>query len=184
MLRVRFRWLLLIAGLFLAPQAARAQMDVPPVLFTGPFSHPRYESGGLYTGFQFLYWRTNQPLRSQSVAFRGFYLVDNALGTPGSFFGSQELALDVEQLMGSHTYQPGWDIFIGWRFEGGIAVELGWRHLVQARYTSSAGLLAPSANFGNALENTFLTAFVVNFPRRCRLRRNFPQGNVGTTFGI
>lgn len=187
MLRVRFRWLMLMAALLLAPGALHAQApNVPPVIFNGPLGHQRYEGGGLYTGFQFLYWGTNQPLKAQSVAFRGFYTVDTGLGTaPGTFIGSREEALNTNQLLGPTTYQPGWEIFMGWRFENGVTVELGWRHLVQAKYHASAGLLSPSFNFGNSLENTFLTAFVVNFPSQwAGSDRNFPQGNIGTTFGI
>jgi hypothetical protein len=186
MLRVRVRWLLLIAGLFLVPQAARAQTDVPPVLFTGPLSHQRYDAGGLYTAAQFLYWATNQPLRSQTVAQRGFLTIDNGLGNaPGTFFGSGAEALNVEQLTGPSTYQPGWEIAIGWRFEGGIAVELGWRHLVQANFHATAGLISPNFVLGDALQDTFLFSPVSNFPSQwAGNNRNFTQGNIGTTFGI
>lgn len=185
MLRVRIRGLLLIAGLFLIPQTLCAQ-EVPQVIFTGPLSHPRFEDGGFFTGFEFLYWGTNQPLRSQSIAFRGFQVIDNGLGVPpGTFVGSKEEALNVNQLTGPSTYQPGWDLFIGWRFQGGVVVELGWKHLVQARFSASAGLLSPSFNTGFALENTFLFAPVVNFPAQyAGNAQNFPQGFVGTTFGI
>jgi len=189
MLRVRISGILLIVGLFLVPASLKGQglAAVPPVDFSGPLGHQRYESGGLYTGFQFLFWATNQGLRSQEVAIRGFLVIDNnnGIGSPGNFIGSGEPALNVASVTGPSTYQPGWEMFIGWRFEGGVAVELGWRHLVQARYHATAGLISPSFNVGTALENTFLFSQVSNFPTQwAGSDRNFPQGNVGTTFGI
>ena len=186
MLRLRFRWLLLIAGLFFLPHAVCAQTDVPPVLFTGPLSHPRYDDGGLYTGIELLYWKTNQPLRSQTVAVRGFLDLDgSATGTKLGFAGSGDEALNVSQLTGPVTNQPGWNFVLGWRFQNGIAVELGWRHLVQARYHATASVISPDFNVGPFLENTFLFAPVVNFPNQwAGNAQNFAQGNVGTTFGI
>jgi hypothetical protein len=80
---------------------------------------------------------------------------------------------------------PGWELVLGWRFEGGVAVELGWRHLVQSRFTAAAGLISPSFDLGNRLQNTFLFAPVVNFPSQWAGNdQNFPQGDVGATFGI
>jgi len=186
-MRVRFRWLLLIAGLLWFPPCLSAQMpEVPPVLFTGPLSHPRYDDGGLYTAWQFLYWRTNQPLRSQRVAERGFLTIDNGLGLPpNTFVGSKEPALDVSQVTGSQTAQPGWNFVIGWRFQNGVTVELGWRHLVEQKFAAAAGLISPTFDLGNQLENTFLFSPVVNFPSQwAGADRNFTQGNIGTTFGI
>src|SRR5205814_1650845 len=128
-LRVRIRWFLILAGLCLAPSIVRAQPDVPPVIFTGPLSHPRYDEPGFFTGFQALYYWTNRPLRPQQVAVRGFLDLDGSItnGAPGTFVGTGQEALNTEQLMGPSSAQPGWDIFIGWRFEGGIVVELDWK---------------------------------------------------------
>lgn len=186
MLRKRIWGLLLLAVLVLLPGMASAQTQVPPVSFVGPLSHIPYDSPGIYTGAELLYWATNQPLRSQTVAIRGFRDINGSVtGTPMTFVGSSEQALNVEQLTGSKSYQPGWDIFIGYRFQGGVSVELGWRHLVQARYTATAALISPSLNVGNALENTFLYSEVVNFPGEWNGNAfNFFQGTAGSTAGI
>ncbi len=185
MLRVRIRWLLLMAGLLLIPQTVCAQMPVP-VIFNGPLGHIPYDGPGLYTGFEFLYWGTNQPLRSQTVAIRGFRDIGGGItGTPGTFVGSGNQALNTEMLTGSKTFQPGWDAFIGWRFQGGVAVEIGWRHLVEARYHATAAVLPPDLITGPQFEETFLFAPVSNFPSQwAGAARNVNQGFAGDTFGI
>src|SRR5437870_13745588 len=79
-MRTRLCRLFWISALLLAPSVAQAQQtqtyEVPPVPYTGPLSHPRYEQGGFFTSLEGLYWRTNRPLASQQVAVRGFVDVD------------------------------------------------------------------------------------------------------------
>lgn len=185
-MRNRFRWIFLLVGLLALPAPALAQYDVPPVVFTGPLSHPRYEDGGFYVGIDFLYWRTNRPLWSQNVAVRGILDLDGSIsGVRNQFIGSGEPALDVGDVHGPGNFQPGWNLTVGWRFQNGIVVELGWRHLVQARYTAFASILAPSFNNGNAFENTFLFAPVTNVPLEFAGNpQNIPQGSTAATFGI
>src|SRR3954447_10512484 len=132
-MRKRIGGLLVAVALLAAPVAATAQDQgdyVPPVDSTGPFSHPRYEGGGFYVGAEFLYMRQTRPLRDQTVAVRGFTDFDGSLtGVPGTFVGSGREALNVDQLRGPGSYQPGLNLFIGWRFENAVAVELRWWHL-------------------------------------------------------
>jgi hypothetical protein len=185
-MRMRYRWTLLLAGLLLLPTAAPAQTDVPPTLFTGILSHQPYDGAGVYTGWTFLFWKTNRPLRSQTIAVRGFIDLDGAITNGvGNFVGNGQPALDVSDLYGPGVWQPGWDFRFGYRWENGIAVEFGWRHLVQARYTAIATILPPDFNTGARFENTFLTAFVNNFtPDWAGSVLNVPQGTSATTFGI
>jgi len=182
----RFGWLLAAAGLFLAPSFASAQMEVPPAIFTGPLSHPRYESGGLYWAFDFIYLKTNRPLKGQIVGERGILDLDGSIaGQAGGFVGSREIALHTEQVRGPGLNQPGWDMMVGWRFESGVVVELHWRHLVQARYTAQASIIPPSFNVGNQFENTFLFAPVVNFTTDfAGNATNIPVGSSAAVFGI
>ncbi len=165
-MRMRIRWFLMILGLLLLPAAVHAQTDVPPVIFTGPISHPRYDAGGVYVGFQFLYMKTNRPLLSQQIAVRGIKDLDNSIVGQGAnvLVGSGEEALNTAQLTGPGNYQPGWDMRIGYRFANGVAVELGWRHLVQVKYHAAASVIPPSFESGEAFQNTFLFAPVTNFP--------------------
>src|SRR3954454_11859262 len=118
-MRKRIGWLLLAGALLGAPCAAHAQQsggEVPPVLFTGPLSHPRYEEGGFFCFLQGLYWRETRPLRNQVVAVRGFTdtdgsaTLDGSLEAPGTFHGSLDTALDTRQLRGPGNFQPGFNI--------------------------------------------------------------------------
>ena len=165
----------------------RAQMpEVPPVDFTGFLSHPRYDDGGIYVGLEGVLYSTNRPLTSQTVAIRGFRDLDGSVtGTPGTFVGSKQEALNTEQLMGPGVQQPGWNLFIGYRFQSGVVVELDWLHLVQGIYHASASLISPTFNTGANFENTFLFSQVNNFSTLwAGPPQKFPQGDPGATFGI
>lgn len=189
-MRKRFGWLALALTLLAAPVTAQAQeYFVPPKDFVGPLSHIPYTSGGFYAGAEFLYMRQTRPLRDQTVAVRGFFDLDGALsGDPGTFVGSGREALNVEQLRGPGSWQPGNRIFVGYRFEGGVAVELDWWHLADSRYRAFASLLPPGfpPEPGVRLEDTYLTSPVANLPYPFAGTLNLPPGtgNFGTTFGI
>jgi hypothetical protein len=89
---------------------------------------------------------------------------------PG-FVGSNESALDVQQLRTRNPYQPGMELGIGWKFRDGSSVSLSWKYLSEVQQRAGA-TLAPPASFGNPptvsagaqLENTFLFSPVYNFP--------------------
>jgi len=187
-MRLRIRWLLLIATLLLAPLTASADQMVPPVSVVGPFSSPRPEEGGLYVNFSFVYMRANRPMPlSQQIAVRGIKDLDGSFsgGPAGTFVGSGEEALNTDQLRGPGNWQPGWDLFIGWKFQSGIAVELAWRHLVQAKYFAGAQIIPPNFNVGSQFENTFLFAPVTNFSTDwAGSLKNIPVGTPAATFGI
>lgn len=178
--------LMLLAATILTPSTVYAQTDVPPVLFTGPLSHPRYSDGGFYTGLTFLYMKGNRPLRSQRVASRGIKDLDGSIsGGVGNFLGSNEEALNVNDVIGPGVYQPGYDVFMGWRFENGVAVELQWRHLTQAKYAVQASVIPPNFNVGGNFENTFLFSPVTNFTNDfAGNSTNIPFGSSAATFGI
>jgi hypothetical protein len=184
-MRMRIRWLLLIAGLLLAPAVGRAQTGVPPTRFAGPLA--ARDDGGLYVGFNFIYMRASRPMPlSQQIAMRGFRDLDGATGVPpGTFVGSGDEALNTDQLRGPGNWQPGWDLWVGWKFQGGVALEFNWRHLVQARYHAAAHLLPPDFNTGAKFENTFLFAPVTNFSTDWAGNPvNVTGGTPATTFGI
>jgi hypothetical protein len=184
-MRMRISGFLLALAWLLAPTKAQAQ-DVPPTIFTGPFSHPRYESGGFYVGLQGLYWLTTNPLGSQQVAKRGFLDIDGSIsGIAGTFVGSQASALNTSQLQGPQSWQPGFNLSLGYRFESGVAVTLSWYHLVDARYSATASLAPPGLQAGANSENSFLFSPVFNFPINYAGNPfNLPVGNPGATFGI
>jgi hypothetical protein len=169
------------------PALVRAQApEVPPVIFTGFLSHPRYDDGGLYFGVEGVLWTTNHPLGSQTVGSRGFLDLDGSVtGTPHTFVGSGAEALNTSQLLGPTSQQAGWNLFAGYRFQGGVVVELGWLHLIQAPLHATASLLPPNLQPGAQFENTFLFSPVTNFTTLwAGPAQKFPQGDPGATFGI
>jgi hypothetical protein len=190
-MRLHFKWILLIAGLLAAPSALFAQegntYEQPLSPFTGPLSNPRPESGGFYTGIDFVYYKTNRQLASQVIAVRGFEDIDGSItGTPGVFYGSGAPALNSGEVAGTGNYQPGYNLYLGYRFQGGIAVELSWKHFQAANYEAQASILPPTtSNVGLSLQNTFLFAPVSNFSNEFAGNDiNVQGGHVGSTFGI
>jgi hypothetical protein len=138
---------------------------VPPVPFTGPLSHPRYEDGGFFVGTEFMFWRQSRPILSQTVAVRGFIDTNGGiLNNINGFAGSGQEALNTNMVQGQGTFQPGLNIFLGYRFSNGVSVDFEWVHLAESRYTAGAGLIANNYVLGQNQENTFLFSPVVNFP--------------------
>jgi hypothetical protein len=187
----RIGWLLLALAMLATPSAVRAQdtnwlYEVPPVAYTGPLSHPRYENGGLFVGAEFLYLKENRPIYSQVVAVRGFMDIDGSLtGSPRTFVGSGSEALNTNQVSGAGNFQPGLHLFIGWRFENGVTVDVNWTHLREARYSASASQIPLGFFVGSQLAETFLFSPVVNFPPEfAGPPQDMPVGNPGATYGI
>lgn len=186
-MRKRLSWLFLVGALLLAPTKVHAQyQEVPPVDFTGPLSHPRYETGGIFASLQGLYFRTNRPLNDQIVAVRGFVDVDGSItGKEGTFTGSGVEALNVNQLQGPGSWQPGFALGLGYRFESGTVLLLNWYHLQDSRYSATASLAPLGLQGGAGLANTFLFSNVYNFPVNYSGNAfNLAVGNPGATFGI
>src|SRR5262249_39033443 len=67
--------------------------------------------------------------------------------------------------VGSGTYEPGYSLSAGWRFQNGLTVDVNWWRLIEAKYAASASLVPPGLNPGGPLLiDTFLFAPVFNFP--------------------
>jgi hypothetical protein len=184
---MRMRSIALLVGLvaLAGPWAATAQ-DVVPRSFVGPLSHPRYEDDGVYTALEFLFWKQTNPLKNQPIATRGFLDVTGGVtGTPGTFVGSNDVALSTEQLRGPTTFTPGYNLTLGYRWQDGIAIQASWVHLIDARYNATAGAIGPGFNLGDGLENTVLSAPVVNLPPQFSgNQQNLGVGGQGATSGI
>jgi hypothetical protein len=158
---------LLTAGMVLATGGARAQDATPPPdpIYPFPLYHDRPETGGLFlTGGYAMYRQTN-PLKSQAIGFRGFFDTDGAnSGQVGKFIGSATVALNADQASGPNTYQPGFRVSGGWRFENGISLEVSWLQLLKANYPAAASLVPFHFLSGKNLADSFLSAPVYNFP--------------------
>lgn len=188
-MRTRIVSLVLAAAALLGtPEAGRAQFqEVPPTDFTGPFSHPRYESGGFFVAAEANFWRLNRTISAQNVAYRGFYDTDGSITgkTPGTFVGSGAVALSTEQVQGSGNYTPGETITMGYRFEDGLTVTASWLHLSAQRYTAQAALIPPSQQIGQGGADSYLSSPVSNFPLAFSGNAfNVVGGNPGATYGI
>ena len=132
-------------------------------------------------------WKTNREIQPQVVAVRGFRDNDGTItGLPGTFVGDANPALNTSQLQGPGTFQPGWDLSAGWKFQGGVVVELNWKHLIEASYNASASILPPNtAQVGNLLQNTFLYSGVSNFPEQIAgVAQKVALGQPGSVYGI
>jgi hypothetical protein len=174
-----------------------------------PISSARPEDGGFYTAIQFSMYRQPRNLASEVIARRGIVdddgsiqaglggtfvvfapggtpvFVPGALGAPGTFLGSGNIALMASDLNSQRTYQPGFTYTLGWKFSDGVAFEFNWLHLQQAVYSAGASIIPPSSAVGFALTDTFLFSPVYNFPTNYAgesLKTSL--GNPGAAFGI
>jgi hypothetical protein len=154
------------------PTAAQAQTlgyALPDWIAPVPWGSTRPEDGGFYVGSDFLLWRQTNPLRNQVVATRGFYDINFQSGAVASaggavFIGSGEVALTTNEVRGPGSYQPGFDIKLGWKFPDESTLTLGWMYLFQYRYQAVATAVPANFSLGQNFENSFLTANVYNFP--------------------
>jgi hypothetical protein len=160
---------LLTAAALLTPRLASAQgFDYAPADPVLPL--PLYSTqpglGGLFLYSDFVFFHQTNPLKQQEIGMRGFVDDDGSVTgkPPGTFVGSGQNVLDVNQVRGPSTYEPGFRTGVGWNFEDGSAFTVDFLYVALARY-SAAATSAPQ-NFQNGAngENTFLTAFVYNFP--------------------
>ncbi len=98
-----------------------AAVQLPYPLYS---THP--ETGGLFVAGSYVMYHQTNPMRSQEVAVRGFVATDdtvlNAAGSAGTFVGSRNNALDVNQVTGPYSFQPGFQLEIGWKFGDGSAL--------------------------------------------------------------
>jgi hypothetical protein len=184
---------LLAAGVTLAPAAARAQDGglapaAAPAPGGGPFTDilsvraqtydgelPDYEvplplghnpanRGGFYLGSEFIFWRQTNPLEHQPIAYRGFWDADGSVtGAVGTFVGTGVLALDAKDAGGPGTYQPGQRTTIGYAWQDGTSIDIRWLWLAKAQYLHEATIMPPNFQFGQALENSFISSPVFNF---------------------
>jgi hypothetical protein len=156
-----------------------------------PLYSTRPEDGGIYLGGGFLLYQWSNPLKDQLVAVRGFIATDDTVlgtGTSGQFVGPRNNALDVHQVTGPSTYNPGFDLVLGWKFNDGTALEVDYKYWFNTQLRAVATLAAPGLQFGSDFSATFLTASVFNFPPEFAgppFKINPPNTiNPESTFGI
>ena len=178
------------------PQGGFATGYAPPAV---PLPYPLYsthpEVGGLFIAGSYIMYNQTNPLRGQTqpIAFRGFVATDDTIldapGTAGTFIGNRNVALDANQVGGPYTFQPGFQVELGWKFGDGSALTASFWWLSTAQYSAAATLVAPGLQFRSDQAQTYLTSFVFNFPADfagAPLKVTNPQGTQGpfSVYGI
>jgi hypothetical protein len=164
-----WRTVLLTAAALLAPRLACAQglndySPADPVLPL-PLATTQPGLGGLYLWMDYVFMHQTNELKDQAVGFRGFQDSDGSItGFPGHFVGSHAVALDISQIRGPATYEPGFQTGIGWRFGDGSTLSASFFYLAIARYTAAATSAVPGGFSGPGGADSFLFSPVFNFP--------------------
>lgn len=171
--------LLLSAVIVLGPAGVRAQ---PPAGQYGPDYAPmdpqlplpnasfRPDRGGLYVFGEAVFMHQTRHLDAQPIAFRGFITTDNTIRPTldtfipaGTRIGSFDVALRANELS-PESYEPGFTIGVGWKFQSGVALDLTWLYLDTVKYAGGATFATPFFQGRQDLSDTFLFAPVFNFP--------------------
>lgn len=185
------RALLLLIALTALPIVRGQDYAPPDPVYPLPLGRARMDDGGMYVGVEFLFMKQTNPLRDQIIANRGIYDTDGSISTalglpsiPGTFIGSGTPALRTTDV-GPSTFTPGYNAVIGWRFRTGLAVELSYWHLEEAKYAGGASIEPFLFRGPSNLADTFLSSPVFNFPIEfAGPDRKVALGNNGATFGI
>jgi hypothetical protein len=178
--------LLAAAALVSGPVAARAQSPGHgqyPITFRGqapadigglnppinadptiPIPTGASGSAGFYTSAEFVMLTQTRAIGDQIIAYRGFVDSTGSInGIPGIYNGSGFPALTTGDL-GRTTWNPGYKVELGYKFEDGTTVFANWMQLADAHYNVSATLVPPYFRSAIDLSDTFLVAGVYNFP--------------------
>jgi hypothetical protein len=119
---------------------------------------------GVYTFGEFMILTQTWTVGKQVVAYRG--LVDSRgrlTGQPGTYIGSGAAALNTSEFP-RRSWQPGYNIGIGYKTDDGISVYGSYTRLADRNYHAGATLASPFFRGNPNLSDTFLVAGVYNFP--------------------
>ncbi|HEY1186473.1 MAG TPA: Lpg1974 family pore-forming outer membrane protein [Gemmata sp.] len=128
-----------------------------------PIPTGRAGDSGFYTSAEFVMYMMTKAIGEQPIAYRGFYDSQGAIsGVPGTFIGSGAVALDTYS-GGQRTYQPGFRIELGYKFDTGTQVFLKYMQLYDAHYSSGVTQNTLGFKARPDLADTFLSSPVYNF---------------------
>ena len=171
--------LLAAVAVLAAPSIGRAQNITGTAPFTsgedGGFQTPvnsdpvyrlptgRAGDSGFYTAVEFVMLTQTRAIGHQTIATRGFFDSDGSVtGTPGTFVGPNTPAINTRDFS-PRTFQPGWNVELGYRFDDGTRMFFNYMQLIEGHYSLGAGQIPTFQRVNADLSNTFLTAPVYNF---------------------
>lgn len=173
---MRYRYiggaLLAAVSMLAGPADARAQPMNGTIPSTdgsdGGFQAPRQEAvpsylptgiagdAGFYTSAEFVFLQQTRAIGHQTIARYGFYDLTGQSGVaPGTLIGSGREALNPRMFRGSPTYQPGFNVELGYRFDDGTRIFANYMQLYDAHYSVGASLVPPYYNV--PLQNNQIT---------------------------
>ena len=153
-------WLATSTPIIFAQDFASGEPNLPLPLY-----HARPDAGGFFMSGSFAMYRQTNPIKSQTVAYRGFYAIDgtnlgpqsiSGTGTSSTivasdsannaFIGSMSDALNTQQVSGPSSYMPGFKVEGGWKFADESSLTMSYLWLAKANYASTASLIPPNLN--------------------------------------
>ena len=144
---------------------------------------------GFYTSLEFLTLAQTRTIGTQTIAYRG--LVDSTgviTQVPGTYLGSGQKALQTNDL-GRGSFQPGFKIDVGYRFDDGTQLYATYSYLFKAQYAAGASSVPPYFRSDGNLSDTFLVSGVYNFPSQysgpaIKTTYDVPGQIASNTYGI
>lgn len=123
----------------------------------------RAGDAGFYTSAEFVMLMQTKAIGKQDIAFKGFYDTQGLItGSPGTFIGSGQAALNTYS-GGQRTYQPGFRVEIGYKFDTGVRIYANYLQLYDAKYSAGATQNTLGFRSGSNLADTYLSSPVYNF---------------------
>ncbi|MBA4189345.1 MAG: hypothetical protein C0467_15215 [Planctomycetaceae bacterium] len=177
--------LLAAASVLVGPADARAQPANGTIPSTdgsgGGFQTPRQSAvpsylptgqpgdAGFYFGMEFVLLAQTRAIGHQSIAKYGFYdLTGEVNGTPGAIVGSGRDAINTNMFRNGPTFQPGFNVEVGYRFDDGTKIFANYMQLYDAHYSVGASLVPPGyavplQNGQITLADSFVSSPVYSF---------------------
>lgn len=142
-------------GQFQVPLNSDRTIPIP----TGQAGQP-----GFYASVEYVMLMTTKAIGNETIAVRGFYDSAGTLtGTPGQFIGPGTPALTANQLGGPYTFQPGYRLELGYKFDTGVRIYANYMNTFRANYSSGASSIPQGFASGQDLSGSFLSSPVYNF---------------------
>lgn len=171
-------WLATSTPILFAQDLASGEPNLPLPLY-----HARPDAGGFFMSGSYAMYRQTNPIKSQTIAYRGFYAIDGTnlgpqaiVGTGtsstivasdvpnGTFIGSMADALNTQSVSGPSTYMPGFKVEGGWKFADESSITMGYLWLAKANYSATASLIPPNLNIGPTGSESFISSPVYGYP--------------------